>query len=186
MNYFRTFKCIVILFAGWTILTAAVFCWFLGFLDTNYMRFGPSNDLVIIGIGTKIETWGKWLFVCSYSFLDSFFSYFVFDTIYPWINGSILNVDKLEIHNPKGQTWVLINVLYGVNALRMVFSAGLIFTQIDIFLIGQLGTLASGFLTTGYAILLKTRAILPEKSSEIGPQGVKLQNDDDNKDDFPV
>ena len=108
--------------------------------------------------------------------MDSLFSYFVFDTIYPCSNGSILNVDKLQIHNPKGQTWVLINVLYGVNALRMVFSAGLIFTQIDIFLIGQLGTLASGFLTTGYAILLKTRAILPEKSSEIGPQGVKLQN----------
>lgn len=184
MNYFSKFKCIVLLFASWTVLTAVIFCWYFGFLDTNYVRFGPSDDLVIIGIGVKIESWEKWWLVCSFSFLDSLFGHFVFDTLFPWINNSILNVEKLEIHNPKGETWILINLLYLVNVIRMIFSSGLVLTQIDIFLIGQLGCLLAGCLTTGYAILSKSSLPkIPIKivETELEELGDEIDGGSDNK-----
>jgi hypothetical protein len=38
----------------------------------------------------------------------------------------------------------------------MVFSSGLVLTQIDLFLAGQIGSLVAGCLTTGHAIVAKT------------------------------
>lgn len=183
MHYFTKFKCVVLLFASWVILSAIIFCWAFGLLDTGYVKFGPSNDLIIIGIGVKIETWGKWWFICSFSFVDSFFSYFLFDKLFPWINSSILNTEKLGTHNSKGEMWVLINTLYVINALRMIFTSGLVLTQIDIFLIGQLGSLLAGSLTSGYAILSKPPTLIPVKivETELQELGNEI-NDNSNND----
>lgn len=132
----------------WFSICVFVFGYFLDFFSSDYFRFGPSDDLIILGISIQINTWQKYILLALYQFIDPFISVSTGDLIYPWINSSVMNPDKKELSVPKSHAWLIVNYTWTINLFKGLFSLGVSMSQIDFFIISGLSIIISGAITS--------------------------------------
>lgn len=119
---------------------------------SNYFRIGPSSDLVIIGLNITIDTWPEYILLAGYLISDSFIAVYVGDSIYPWINASIMNPDFHNIQMDKKQAWLIVNAFWLLNTVKYIFKIGMSMTQIDLFVYSNFGSTVAGMWTSYNAI----------------------------------
>lgn len=146
----------VVIYSVWAIICIFVFGYFLDFFNSAYFRFGPSDDLFIIGLNISVSSWKNYSFLMLYAFFSPLIVVYVWDTIGPWINSDILNREKEVIASNKKHTWLMINYFYLINEICGIFSIGLSMTQVDFFLIGAAAVMVSGGFTSYVAIKNKS------------------------------
>lgn len=151
-NAFKYYVILAIIFFIWILFSMFIYLFVFEITDTPYFRFGPNDNLTVIGLSFLIDTESKYILISFFCFMDPLISYTIYDTIFPWVNSSILNVDQSSIYIDKKIAWIFVNSLYLINGFKSLFSIGLNLTQIDFFLYQFVGATISGCITTFFAI----------------------------------
>ncbi len=122
--------------------------------DNKYLRFGPQNDLDIMGV--KIDTW------VNYAFLQLFLAFvritdvLVNEIVSPILGFNIYNPDKEEITEfTRIELQMYANIHWFINALRSTLMVLVTISQLDIAIL----QVVYGEITTFYTI----RMLLNEK-----------------------
>lgn len=155
MNKVFRFSAVLAAFTLWVALCALVFGLVFDFFASPYFNFGPSDSLYIIGLGIYINTWLKYWLLMTYTVANPFINVYVGDTIYPWINAVVMNPDIKKMDVSKPVAWLITNYMWIAFSLGNVFSIGVSMTQFDLFLASQVGSIASGMITSYLAIRSK-------------------------------
>ena len=116
--------------------------------SSNYYRFGPHNNLIIIGI--QINTPGKYFTVMLYCFINSLIRNIIHNILSPWL---INNVQDVNIVKPKHIKWFAYEATYVVtiyNWIDWYIYMNLLLVQIDMFLTEMFADVFMSGLTTYY------------------------------------
>lgn len=132
----------------WIALCALVFGLCLDFFESQYFNFGPSSDLLVLGLGICIDTWTKYALIMLYAMMNPFIMVYTADMIYPWINSVVMNPDVKTINIPIGVAWMLTNYMWIISSISGLFSIGLSMTQFDFFAAGLVAVAVSGMITS--------------------------------------
>jgi hypothetical protein len=76
----------VALLVVWMIAVCTIF-YCLGAFHMAYMHVGPGEDTVFMGL--KIDNWGKWSALASFSFLNTCINEFISNALGPWFVKSL-------------------------------------------------------------------------------------------------
>jgi hypothetical protein len=79
-------RCTVALLVVWMIAVCTIF-YCLGAFHMPYMHVGPGEDTVFMGL--KIDSWGKWSALASFSFLNTCINEFISNALGPWFVNSL-------------------------------------------------------------------------------------------------
>lgn len=132
----------------WLAICVFIFGYFLDFFGSTYFRFGPSDDLVIVGLSIRVNTWDRYILLMLYQFIDPVIGVASGDFVFPWVYSSVMNPDKKEIDVPKFQAWSIANYTWLLKSAKRLFSLGVSMSQIDFFLMDELGALVTGAITS--------------------------------------
>lgn len=125
----------------------------LGFTSSEFVNFGPSDRLLFLGI--KINTWGKWIAVCIYTFINQIVTTYGLETISPWMINIVQNREQKTITTGKLQTLFYINNWYAYMWMSRIFGIQLFLSQLDLMVL----VLITDLLCTNYV----TKKYLDEK-----------------------
>jgi len=81
--------------------------------DTMFLHFGPSHSTIFGGI--RVDTWGKWALVMTYSCLSQAIESVVSNTLSPYIKNVIQDHKTSQTDKPRymrGQLLIQIYTLY--------------------------------------------------------------------------
>ena len=117
---------------GWMVVVVSLFGE-IGLLDTKFMRFGPSETAVFMGV--QLDTVKKWGLVASFTFVNTCFNDFMSDAINPFLLNTIADHKTRYIPYPK-YVCLLITQSWAVYCnIMSVFGLFLAMTQVDFVLI---------------------------------------------------
>ncbi len=134
-------------------ITTLVILFSLGFISSEFVNFGPNDRLLFLGI--KIDTWGKWLCVCIYTFINQIVTTYGLETISPWMINNVQNREQKIITIGKTQTLFYINIWYTYMWMSRIFGIQVFLSQLDIMCL----VLITDLLCTNYV----TKKYLDEK-----------------------
>lgn len=123
----------------------------------TFFRFGPHENLIIIGI--QINTIQKYLLLVSYTFFNSGIRTINHNYIQSWIINNIQDNSKLQYALSIINIYeiVLINVLYTWFDWFMYIN--ILLSQIDMVIIEIIADIIMTFVTTHYYMYLKNNCI---------------------------
>ena len=131
--------------SSWLCLVVVLF-YEVGILNSNYMRFGPSDSTLFMG--TAINTWYRYSLVAGFTFVNTCVNDFMSDAISPWILNTITDHKSKYIPYRKA-TCISISQFWGLYCNMMsVFTFFLSLTQIDFVLIRTVADLCMSMYTT--------------------------------------
>jgi hypothetical protein len=79
-------RCTVALLVLWMIAVCTIF-YFLGAFHMSYMHVGPGEDTVFMGL--KINSWGKWAALATFSFFNTCINEFISNALGQWFVNSL-------------------------------------------------------------------------------------------------
>lgn len=115
----------------WLALVVAS-CSALGVSDNNnkFLRFGPTDSTVVLGF--RVDTWGRWVAVATFSFANTCINEFIGNSLSPWIVNTVQDAKAPEIPYSK-LTCIVIVQLYSIYChLMSLVGLSLLFSQIDL------------------------------------------------------
>lgn len=119
----------------WSIILLVVFS-FLGVLQSNFFRFGPSENLHFMTV--SIDTWTEWSLLSAYCCVDTLIKSFGHDALTPWITNVIADPKTGMLPYSKGTCLAIIEIYYAYLHLSYIFHFFLSFTQFDFVLFNML------------------------------------------------
>lgn len=128
----------------WLLIVIVFFAVF-GLFEGDFFGFGPSNGVVLFGVA--INTWGRWVCVMLYNFVDMLIFEWATEVIRPFIINTIQDekTESLPISKLKGL--YIINAFEICGYIRFVISIRMVFTQMDFMIAVFLGNMVSQNLT---------------------------------------
>lgn len=117
---------------GWMLVVVGVFGE-IGLLDTKFMRFGPSETALFMGV--QLNSWYKWGLVASFTFVNTCFNDFMSDAITPFLLNTIADHKTRYIPYPKSVCLMITQSWAVYCNIMSVFGLFLAMTQIDFVLI---------------------------------------------------
>lgn len=123
--------------------------------NSNYFRFGPQSDLILISI--KIDTWFNYSFAIFIIGILKIGELIVNDIGSPILGFNVFNPDKKVITDfTKNELNFLANSMWFINSIRNVFGVIISVTQIDLALANVLISEITSIFTIRYLLNEKT------------------------------
>lgn len=144
---------LIILFMNY-ILNTVLIGW-LGFFDSQFFNYGPSENLVIPFTLIVIDTWSKYIMLCSVIIYNDIVTVICADLVSPWIFSHVMNGVQYHLGTPKVRTYILIQIYFTLTAFTNFGFIGVSSSQIDFYIIGHIGPLIAGLYTVWYYIKMK-------------------------------
>lgn len=137
---------------------------------TNYYRFGPHNDFIIIGI--QINTPGKYFTVVLYCFVNSLIRNSIHNILNPWLINNVQDINIVKPKHIKAVAYEVTNVITIYNWVDWYVYMNLLLSQVDLFLTEVFADVLMSSFTTYYYINTQNRNHIEadiENGSTINP-----------------
>jgi hypothetical protein len=128
----------------WLAVVLVVFS-YLGVLNSDFFRFGPSSSLRFMNF--PIDSVEKWLLLALYSFVDSLFKSFSHDAIVPWLNNTISDPKSKLLPYRRSVCLGVVEIYFVYIHVSSVMKVFLSLTQVDFVLINALSDLGMKIFT---------------------------------------
>lgn len=138
-------------FIGWILLICIVLTILLCNTSDEYKRFyrfGPHNDLRILGI--QIDTGWKYFGVVLYSFVNSIFRTAFHNYLNPWMINNVQDEERPKQHLKRYNVFEIATVCVVYNWTDWLLYMNILLAQIDMMLIEVTADLMMSYVTTYY------------------------------------
>lgn len=147
----RVTKIVLIIILVNYILNTILMGW-LGLFSSSFFNYGPSIDLIIPFTHIIVDTWTKYILLCMIIIYNDIVNVVCADLVSPWIFSHVMNGVQQHLGTPKAQTYILIQIYFILTAFTNFAFIGVSSSQIDFFIIGQIGPVMAGFYSVWYYI----------------------------------
>ena len=137
---------VAICFISAWMLFSAVFLFIMGFGDSKFARFGPSEELQFFGI--RIDSYGKWTGVLVYTVFNQLVSTYGLETLSPWMINDIQNREKKNLSMNSITIQSIILTWYMYLWMSRIFGIQIFLTQLDFMIVVLVTDLAATYFVT--------------------------------------
>ncbi len=150
----RTTKIVLcVLFINY-IINSAIMGW-LGFFSSSFFNYGPSDNLIVPFTHLVIDTWSEYISLCIVMIYNDIVIVVCADLVSPWIFSHVMNGVQRKLGTPKLETYILIQLYFIMTAFMNIAFIGVSSSQVDFFIIGNIGPILAGFYSLWYYIKMK-------------------------------
>ena len=132
---------------------------------TTFYRFGPHEDLRIMGI--KIDTASKYFGIVMYSFINSIFRTAYHNYLNPWMINNVQDEERQKTHLKRYNVYEIATVCVIYNWTDWLLYMNILLAQIDMMLIEVAADLLMSYIVTFY--YLRTPLLHIENIAELVP-----------------
>ena len=140
-------------------------------IGTNYYRFGPHDNFIIIGI--QINTGGKYFLAVLYCFINSLMRTSINNILKPWLINSVQDINILKPIQIRNFAYEVTNVITIYNWVDWYVYMNLLLAQVDLFLTEMVTDVFMSVLTTYYYLNTEVKK---EKKSEKEEEPIIVTN----------
>ena len=115
---------------------------------TNYYRFGPHDNFIIIGI--KINTPVKYFICVLICFINSLIRNTVHNILNPWLINSVQDIKTVKSNQIRCFAYEVTNVITIYNWIDFYIYMNLLLVQVDLFLTEMTADVFMSVITTYY------------------------------------
>lgn len=127
----------------------------LGFFSSQFFNYGPSKDLIVPFTHLVIDTWSEYICLSLVMIYNDIVIVVCADLVSPWIFSHVMNGVQRKLGTPKIETYILIQLYFIMTAFMNIAFIGVSSSQIDFFIIGNIGPIIAGFYSLWYYIKMK-------------------------------
>lgn len=132
------------LLIAWLVFVVLIFGLVFDYFQSTFFSFGPSPELIIIGINYTVDTWYSYYWISTFAFCQAFIITFAGDNIYPWINAVVLNRQIPTLNMSKLSAFAITNLMYNTFSILGLFVIGISMSQFDFWVYSTTGASLAG------------------------------------------
>lgn len=146
--------------AVWLVSLIIIFS-YLGVLQSNFFRFGPSKSLHFMSI--TIDTAEEWTLLAVYCFVDTLVKTFGHDSIVPWLIHTLSDPKCRTLPYKQSMCLIVMEVYYAYVHVSGMFKFFLSLTQFDFVLISMCADMAMKIYS--YSSYMENKTYIPPPSA---------------------